>query len=64
MATTYRYLLADLRTNQILAEIPLTGVQFTSVLNQIGILSGRILLTDPRLAGYDLLGSTEIAAIA
>ena len=44
MATTYRYLFADLLTNEILAELPLTGVSFTQMLNQAGSFQGRILL--------------------
>jgi hypothetical protein len=45
MATTYRYLFADLVTNQIIAELPLTGVSFTQQLNQAGTFQGRLLLS-------------------
>ena len=34
MTTTYRYLFADLLTNEITAELPLTSVSFTEQLNQ------------------------------
>ena len=43
--TTYRYLLANLLTNQILAELDLTGVNFTQQLNSAGTLSANILLS-------------------
>lgn len=45
MATEYRYLFADLLTNDILAELPLTGVGFTQQLNQPGNFTGHILLS-------------------
>jgi hypothetical protein len=45
MATTYRYLLADLVTNEIIAELPLTGVSFTQQLNQAGTFQGHLLLS-------------------
>ena len=43
--TTYRYLFANLLTGQILAELPITNVNFTKQLNSAGSLSGDILLT-------------------
>ena len=64
MATTYRYLFADLRTNQILAELPLTGVSFTKILNDVGSLSAHILLSDVTEAGYDIPNSTIPARTA
>lgn len=45
MATTYRYLLGDLITNEIIAELPLTGVAFTQQLNQAGAFTGHLLLS-------------------
>ena len=42
---TYRYLLADLLTNQILAELPLTSVNFTQQINSAGTMTGSILLS-------------------
>lgn len=59
MATQYRYLFADLRTNDILAELPLTGVSFTQVLNSAGSFTGRILGSDTRELAYDIPGSSE-----
>jgi hypothetical protein len=45
MATSYRYLFADLLTNSILAELPLTGVSFTQQLNTAGTFTGHLLLS-------------------
>lgn len=64
MATQYRYLFADLRTNDILAELPLTRVNFTQVLNSSGSFSGTILGSDARELGYDITASTEPARTA
>ena len=65
MATTnYRYLFADLITNDILAEMPLTNVSFTQALNTPGSFSGTILGSDVRELGYDIAGSTEPARTA
>jgi len=41
----YRYLFADLLSNQIIAELPLTGVNFTQQLNTSGTLTGHLLLS-------------------
>jgi hypothetical protein len=64
MATQYRYLFADLVTNDILAELPLTNVQFTQVLNTPGSFNGAILGSDARELGYDITASTEPARTA
>ena len=64
MATTYRYLFADLVTNDILAEMPLTNVSFTQALNTPGSFTGSILGSDARETGYDITGSTEPARTA
>ena len=56
--TQYRYLLADLRTNAILAELPLTGVTFTSQLNTAGSFNAHIQMSDVRELGYDTSGVT------
>ena len=63
--TTYRYLFVDLLTNEIIAELPLTGVAFTQQLNQAGSFSGHILLSglnDPATgvtsATYNVLNAT------
>lgn len=64
MATTYRYLFADMRTNAILAELPLTGVTFTQVLNGAGSFNARLLISDLREANYDIAGVTIPARTA
>ena len=64
MATQYRYLFADLVTNNILAELPLTNVSFTQALNTPGSFQGTILGSDVREGGYDIAGSTIPARTA
>ena len=58
MATYYRYLFADLLTNQIIGELPLTGVSFTQQLNTAGTLQGRLLLSGLSSAQFNVLNST------
>ena len=58
MTTTYRYLLADLITNEIIAELPLTGVAFTQQLNQAGTFSGHLLLSGINSAAFNVDAST------
>ena len=41
----YRYLFADLLSNTVIAELPLTGVSFTQQLNTAGSFSGHLLLS-------------------
>jgi hypothetical protein len=65
MATTYRYLFADLLTNAILAELPITGVNFTQQLNTSGTFTGRLLLsgvnaTDLNVSAGTIPGRTAI----
>jgi hypothetical protein len=55
---TWRYVARDLRTNVALAELPLTGVRFGSVLNGAGGFSATLPLT-PQAASS---GSTVLAA--
>jgi hypothetical protein len=55
---TYRYLFADLLTNDIIAELPLAGVSFTQQLNQAGTFQGHILLGGINTAAYNVLAST------
>jgi hypothetical protein len=43
--TQYRYLLSDVLTNQVLAELDLTNVSFTQQLNAAGTLSASLLLS-------------------
>jgi len=58
VTTTYRYLFADLLTNSVLAELPLTGVSFTQQLNQSGTLNGHILLSALQSAQFNVNAST------
>ena len=58
MATTYRYLLADLITNEIIAELPLTGVSFTQQLNQAGTFQGHLLLSGVNADALNVDAST------
>lgn len=44
----YRYLIADLITNSIVAELPLTGVTYSQALNQSGSFTGHMMLSDLR----------------
>lgn len=58
---TYTYLAADLATNNILAELPLSGVRFSRVLNDAGTFSGQLKLGDPKVARLDPARATEPA---
>lgn len=59
--TQYRYLFADLISNEVLCELPLTGVSFNRVLNATGTLTGSVLLTDPRTDVYEVNNYTTPA---
>jgi hypothetical protein len=54
----YRYLFADLLTNQVIAELPMTGVNFTQQLNSIGSFAGHILLSGVNTAGLNVQNAT------
>ena len=43
--TQYRFLFADLLTNQVIGELPLTGVSATQQINSIGSFRGTLLLS-------------------
>jgi hypothetical protein len=58
VATTYRYLIADLITNEIIAELPLTSVAFTQQLNQAGTFSGHLMLSGINTAAFNVDAST------
>jgi hypothetical protein len=58
MADTYRYLFADLLTNEIIAELPLTGVQFTQQLNQAGTFQAHLLITGINTDAFNVDAST------
>ena len=64
MTTTYRYLFADLLTNDLLGELPLTGVSFNQQLNQAGTLQGHLLLSGVNSAGLNVDASTIPARCA
>ena len=64
MATQYRYLLADVLTNQILAELSLTNVNFTQQLNSAGTFTGDLLLSGVNSAALNVLNSTIPARCA
>lgn len=55
---TYRYLLTNLVTNVVIAELPLTGVQYAQSLNDAGEFNGQLLLSDERIA--NTLGTSSI----
>jgi hypothetical protein len=60
----YRYLFADLLTNQVLAELPLHSVSFNRELNTAGSFSGQMLLSDSRATNYNIQDSTIPARTA
>lgn len=64
MDTTYRYLFANLLTNEIIAELPLTGVSFTQQLNQSGTLQGHLLLSGVSTPEFNVNASTIPAKTA
>ena len=64
MATTYRYLFADLLTNDLLGELPLTSVSFNQQLNQAGTFTGHLLLSGVNSAGLNVDASTIPARCA
>jgi len=64
MATQYRYLFADLLTNSIIAELPLTGVNFTQQLNSIGTFTGHLLLSGINSAALNVPNATIPARTA
>lgn len=60
----YRYLFADLLTNQILAELPLTKVQFSQQLNSAGTFSAELQLAGLRAANLNVANATIPARTA
>lgn len=59
MTTTYRYLFADLLSNEIIAELPLTGVSFNQQLNTAGTLQAHLLLSGINAFGFNVDASTQ-----
>ena len=62
--TTYRYLLADLRTNNILSELMLTNVNYTQQLNSAGTMTASLLISDASQSATDIFNSTIPARTA
>ena len=60
----YRYLFADLLTNTILAELPLTAVNFTQQLNAAGTFTGELLLSGVNAANLNVANATIPARTA
>ena len=56
--TVYRYLFADLISNQVLAELPVTNVNFTQQLNSAGTFSASILISDKVETQLNIINST------
>ena len=56
---SYRYLLADLVTNDIYAELPLTGVTYGQELNTAGSFSGHLMIGDQSLSAYPIDQATK-----
>jgi hypothetical protein len=59
MSTTYRYLFADLLTNEIIAELPITGVSFTQQLNQAGTFTAHLLISGINTDLFNVDASTQ-----
>jgi hypothetical protein len=57
----YRILIADLLTNNIVAELPLTQVAFSQQLNSAGTFSGNILISDVDSSALNIVNSTQPA---
>lgn len=56
--TTYRYLVVDLRTDTVLAELPFTSVSFSQEINAIGSWQGEILMTDVQEEYMNIVNAT------
>ena len=60
----YRYLFADLLTNTILAELPLTAVNFTQQLNTAGTFTGELLISGVNTQNLNVASATIPARTA
>ena len=54
----YRYLLTDLLTDRLLAELPLTGVSFDRRISRVGALSGTLVAPSKHLVDLGKLMHT------
>jgi hypothetical protein len=61
---TYRYLFADLLTNQILAELPLTSVRFSQQINSPGSFSATLQLAGLQVNDLNVANATIPARTA
>lgn len=52
------FIFCDLRTNAVLAELPLEGVSYSHVLNGAGSWSGSLHLGDPRITALEPIAAT------
>lgn len=50
VAVPYRVIICDLRTDQLLDVLPVTGLSFDDYIGKTGTCSGTIQITDPRVA--------------
>jgi hypothetical protein len=60
----YRYIFADLLTNTILAELPLTAVNFTQQLNTAGTFTGDLLISGINTTSLNVANATIPARTA
>ena len=54
----YRYLFTDLLSNTVIAELPLTGVNFTQQLNAAGTFTGHLLLSGVNAVAMNVTAGT------
>ena len=57
--TAYRYIFADLLTNVVIGELPLTGISYTQALNGAGAAQGRINIANLDAAKMNILAATQ-----
>jgi hypothetical protein len=62
--SAYTYLTFDLMTNTPLAELPLSGVSFSRLLNGAGAFRGTLKLGDPKVTALNPIASTIPARTA
>lgn len=55
----YTYLFTDLLAGTVKAELPLSGVSFTSTLDAVGSFSGTLSLGDPKVLALDWVDALE-----
>lgn len=57
----WTYLIADLRTNIVAGELPLSGVRMSKVLNGAGQISGDLHLGDAKVQAQQVYAMTRPA---